>query len=143
MTTKIFLFKVQDYYGVKYTVTQAEEVTRWCEKQKASVLKLVYRYVVETGETQYKRLPDIAHLKKLKAEVYEAYPELSAHSYNNQIKMEAMQITEGEMPQGAKLLQTVVHCLNSGSDPRKSPDVIKIMREAGYTDYGTAAHSDI
>jgi hypothetical protein len=143
MTTETFLFKVQDYYSAKYTATQAEEVTRWCEKQKPPALKLVWRYIVETGETQYKRLPDIALLNKIKTEVYEAYPELRAHSYNQQLKHDSLQITEGEMPQGAKLLQTVVQCINAGHDPRSNPDVIKIMREAGYTDYGTAAHSDI
>ena len=132
MTTAEFIHSLQDYYGGRYTPTQIKEVAAWSDKRSDRSRYLVYKYCVATGETQYKTPPDIRTLNVMLAEVMEAYPELRADSYNRQVTLDSKLLSEGEFTDGERFLQILVKAMQTGP-PAENPEVIRILRENGYT----------
>lgn len=94
MTVIEFGQHLEGYFGGKYTPLQMREVKRWAERRSPRERHLVYRYCVANETTQYKTPPDIKALNRNLAQVYEAYPELTAESYDRQIASDARQITD-------------------------------------------------
>lgn len=79
MNIETFVGKLEDYFGGKYTKTQREEVSRWTAKHTGERMRaIIYRYAVETLDTQFKTPPTVKKLNALRVEVAEAYPEISA-----------------------------------------------------------------
>lgn len=93
MTVAEFGAKLEGYFNGPYTPVQKAEVKRWAQKHSRRVLELVYHYCATSGETHWNP-PGIKRLNAAVHEVYEAYPELRAGSYNRQIAEERKMLTD-------------------------------------------------
>lgn len=114
MTVAQFGTELEGYFGGKYTPVQLREVKRWAQRRTPRTLELVYRYCVLNETTQYKIPPDIKALNHNLAEVFEAYPELTQGSYNQQIEADRKLLsddhgfTEEELAENIERLNKVV-----------------------------------
>ena len=101
MTVKEFIFKMQDYSGGKYTLTQLEEVANWAKDKRPERLYQIYRYHVRYGDTQYKTPPAVAALTKMLSDILETYPGLRLESYN-----QSNLLTDGTDPEAGKIFMS-------------------------------------
>jgi hypothetical protein len=133
LTTDQFMARMQDYFGGRYTVAQAQEVNRWADKRDGKTLGVVYKYCTLNETTQYKTPPDIKALNRNLEEVYTSYPELLPESHNRQIAQDVPLLTEGEFADGSQLLRSVIDAMRQGRDPREDEHVRDIMARNGYS----------
>ncbi len=95
MKTKEFLFKVQNYYGLKYR--EGEHITlvyQYLNSKHENYLTCLYSATVKTFSGQYKTLPDIAIFEKLTEETYSIIDEQKRKAQIQDLKTPA--ITDGE-----------------------------------------------
>ena len=76
MTAAKFVEVVQDFCGAVYTRAQMAAVAEWAAGKKPRRLDILYRYLTQNWETEYKNLPSVKTLKKLYSEMVETYPPL-------------------------------------------------------------------
>jgi len=95
MTTKHFIFKIQDYYGIKYREgTQINMIFQYLNSKKENYLTCLYSATVKNFSGQYKTLPDIAIFEKLTKETCYIIDELKKRKQIQDLKTPA--ITDGD-----------------------------------------------
>ena len=92
MIVQDFITRIQGYFNGSYTAVQLEEVTAWAQRQRPVILSAVYKYAVQTQDTDYKTPPTVKKLRQLSAEVQDRYPSLRP-------KCELRQIEEKPSPE--------------------------------------------
>ena len=76
MTAQDFVVRIQGYFNGVYTAVQLEEVINWAQRQRPIILSAVYKYSVQTQDTDYKTPPTVKKLRQLSVEVQDRYPSL-------------------------------------------------------------------
>lgn len=95
MTTKDFIFKVQEYYGLKYRKgTHIDLIFQYLNSKHENYLTCLYAATVKNFSGQYKTLPDIAIFEGLTSETYDIIEEQKRKSQIADLKRPA--ITDGD-----------------------------------------------